>query len=104
MTTRHFIITGRVQGVGFRYATRQEAERLGLHGWVRNRADGRVEGMVQGAEESLKRFEQWLHQGPDGARVDDVCFERVTGMSDSEHTQGNESSQPVAGPRFQIRR
>jgi acylphosphatase len=65
----HFRVSGRVQGVGFRYAALNEAQRLGLAGWVRNLADGRVEVLAQGEAARLERFHAWLQQGPPGARV-----------------------------------
>lgn len=70
--TRHFRISGRVQGVGFRYWTQQEAKRLGLSGWVCNRPDSTVEAEASGSDEMLDAFEKWLQQGPPGARVDRV--------------------------------
>jgi acylphosphatase len=63
------IIEGRVQGVWFRESTRKEAERLGVHGWVRNRRDGTVEVVAEGPEEKVKRLVDWCHQGPPSARV-----------------------------------
>jgi acylphosphatase len=73
MTTSYrFIVTGRVQGVGFRQATCWQATALKLRGWVRNRADGRVEGWVFGSEDVLNLFQQWLQAGPPSARVDRV--------------------------------
>jgi acylphosphatase len=63
------LISGRVQGVFFRQATRQLAERLGLSGWVRNRADGRVEAVFQGPPAQVGQIEGWCRQGPPGARV-----------------------------------
>ena len=53
MVTRHLQISGRVQGVGFRYSMQREAARLGLTGWVRNRRDGSVEALVQGDEAAV---------------------------------------------------
>lgn len=70
--TRHFRIRGRVQGVGFRYATRQKAQRLGLSGWVRNCPDNSVEARATGIVASLDALEQWLHHGPPGANVTQV--------------------------------
>ena len=71
-----FTVTGRVQGVFFRQSTRQIADTLGLDGWVRNRADGAVEGVVGGRNaESLESFRQWLHSGPDRAVVNHVAWE-----------------------------
>ena len=57
MTRRiHVIVHGRVQGVGFRWATGAEARRLGLDGWVRNRDDGTVEAEIQGPPENVERM------------------------------------------------
>ncbi|MDX1496006.1 MAG: acylphosphatase [Salinisphaeraceae bacterium] len=67
--TRRYLISGTVQGVGFRYATCQEAEAIGLQGWVRNLADGRVEVVACGNAEALHHLEGWLRNGPSGARV-----------------------------------
>lgn len=67
-----FNVTGRVQGVGFRYTAVQEARRQGLTGWVRNREDGSVEGLAQGEQAALDRFRAWLQQGPSLASVDRV--------------------------------
>jgi len=58
-----FFISGRVQGVSFRAATRKEARRLGLHGYARNLDDGRVEVLAAGSEEALRELERWLHRG-----------------------------------------
>ena len=60
---------GWVQGVGFRYSARIEADRLGVAGWVRNRADGAVEAEVEGDEASVQAMVDWLSVGPRGARV-----------------------------------
>ena len=68
----HVFISGRVQGVSFRYATYHEARRQGVVGWVRNRADGRVEALFEGAAEAVRRMVQWCHAGPPGAYVDGV--------------------------------
>ena len=64
-----FVVSGRVQGVSFRAATRREAQRLGLRGWVRNRNDGTVEVVACGGDGVLRRLEDWLWRGPSGARV-----------------------------------
>ncbi|MDR0583636.1 MAG: acylphosphatase [Treponema sp.] len=69
-------VSGRVQGVGFRYTCFNEARRLGLLGWVRNSPDGDVEIWAEGNAEKLDRFLQWLHRGPPGARVDRVSCEK----------------------------
>lgn len=69
---RHYVVSGRVQGVGFRMFVTDRAAFEGLHGWVRNREDGSVEIAAEGEKEALERFERALWQGPRLARVDDV--------------------------------
>lgn len=66
---RHLLIHGRVQGVAYRASAAAEARRLGLDGWVRNRADGSVEVVVAGPEAAVASFIQWAHDGPPHARV-----------------------------------
>lgn len=72
MSTRHIRVRGRVQGVGFRDALHAEARRLGITGWVRNRADGSVEAVLQGDGQSLERLIDWARRGPPLAHVDGV--------------------------------
>lgn len=72
MRTVTITVTGRVQGVGFRYALRAEAQRLGTRGWVRNRRDGAVEAFVAGDPDVVEGVIAWAHDGPPSARVDDV--------------------------------
>ena len=67
-------VRGRVQGVGFREACAQEAESLGLTGWVRNRADGSVEALLQGRPEQIARMREWLGHGPPMARVSELTM------------------------------
>jgi len=69
---RTYLVTGRVQGVGFRYFIHAAATREGLHGWVRNTADGGVEIAAEGDAEALDRFEHAVRQGPPRARIDRV--------------------------------
>jgi acylphosphatase len=69
---RRYLISGRVQGVGFRYFTQAAASRDGVQGWVRNLPDGRVEAYVDGDADAVERVERALRHGPPGARVDDV--------------------------------
>jgi acylphosphatase len=69
---RRLVISGRVQGVGFRWFVQEAASREGVTGWVRNRADGRVEAYVEGESEAVTRLERAVRQGPPAARVDDV--------------------------------
>lgn len=68
----HVHITGKVQGVWFRESTRQEADRLGVKGWVQNLPDGRVEGVFEGPDEAVDALVTWCHTGPSNARVDQV--------------------------------
>ena len=73
MRQLHVRITGRVQGVGFRWFTREEARRLGLSGWVMNRPDGAVEVAAGGEASSIERLRRALEVGPAGADVERVC-------------------------------
>ena len=68
----HILISGRVQGVFFRYSARQRAEELGLTGYAKNLTDGRVEIVAEGEESGLKSLLAWAHQGPPGASVANV--------------------------------
>jgi acylphosphatase len=74
---RRFVISGRVQGVGFRWFAQTAAAREGIHGWVRNLADGRVEAKAEGEVEAIDRFEQALRHGPPGARVEQLEIEHT---------------------------
>lgn len=69
---KHLIITGRVQGVGYRASFEAQARSLKLAGWVRNRADGSVEAMVRGDTQALDAIVAWAKRGPALARVDEV--------------------------------
>lgn len=68
----HYLVSGRVQGVGFRAATADAAQRLGVHGWVRNLRDGRVEVLAVGDAETLAKFADWLRQGPPAAAIANI--------------------------------
>ena len=72
MSCRHYLVSGRVQGVFYRASTCDQARSLGLRGWVRNLPDGRVEALACGSDEMLAKLELWLHQGPPMAKVDQV--------------------------------
>jgi acylphosphatase len=78
----HLFIRGRVQGVFFRASVQREARRLGLSGWVKNRADGAVEVLAEGEEEEIKELIGWAHRGPGPARVEnvDVRWRSYTGQ------------------------
>ena len=80
----HFRIRGQVQGVGFRYFTRQEALRLGLRGWVRNCADGSVESVAIGLGDQIDLFEQAVRKGPTGSRVGSVQRYEMRGTASAE--------------------
>jgi acylphosphatase len=68
----HVRLKGRVQGVGFRYATADQARRLGLHGWVRNIDSGEVEAVFEGPRSRVVDMVTWCEDGPPGAYVRDV--------------------------------
>jgi acylphosphatase len=68
-------VRGRVQGVGFRYATEQRARSLGLHGWVRNRSDGSVEALFEGGRDRVESMLDWCRRGPAWARPEEVNVE-----------------------------
>lgn len=71
----HLLISGRVQGVAFRYHTQDIAQSLGINGWVRNCWDGKVEIVIEGEEEKVKRLIGWCYQGPESAMIEKVEVE-----------------------------
>lgn len=77
-------ISGRVQGVGYRYSAQREAQRLGLSGWVRNTLKGNVETVVEGQDAIVEQFVAWCHKGPPSARVTLIrrATENATGEFD----------------------
>jgi acylphosphatase len=77
IVAKRYLISGHVQGVGFRFFAESQAAVEGVHGYVRNLPDGRVEVLVEGDEESVTRVERALRRGPGGARVDSVVVEAV---------------------------
>ncbi len=78
----HLKIEGRVQGVGFRYATVRAANDLNLAGWVKNRNDGAVEVYANGEQSNLDQFYQWCQHGPTTARV--IHCSRLTTTEDDQ--------------------
>jgi len=84
MIKRRLRITGKVQGVGFRYALQEAADRLGVTGWVRNRRDGSVEALVQGDPAAVDATIAWARRGPPGARVMDLRVEEA-GDEEPDH-------------------
>ena len=69
------LITGMVQGVGYRLSTLAEAEQLGVRGWICNLPDGRVEAVFEGAQDIVAQLIRWCRNGPTGAVVQDVAIE-----------------------------
>ena len=80
----HLFVTGRVQGVSFRWHTREYAQRFDLAGWVRNLPDGRVEVMAEGDEDGLRALVEWVHIGSPKAIVDDVNGQWMPVVGDLE--------------------
>jgi len=78
----HVLIEGRVQGVFFRAATRDEARAWGLAGWVRNLPDGRVEALFEGERPALEKMLAWCRQGPPYAYVDHLEVEWLPYLGD----------------------
>jgi acylphosphatase len=78
-TTKHLIIHGRVQGVGYRAYMRMEADRLSVTGWVRNCVDGTVEATIHGRPEDVAKMLDWAHHGPPTAHVTSVQVTEASG-------------------------
>jgi len=84
MKQAHVFISGRVQGVGYRYFVKQNARKLGLTGWVRNTEDGGVEAVAQGKEEVIEKLIAICKKGPFMAEVEHIGFEWEEGEALSE--------------------
>ncbi len=82
----HVTISGRVQGVGFRFTTQDVALVYGLAGWVRNLPDGQVEAVFEGDRAAVEKMVLWCHSGPPSADVEKVIvqYETVEGLSGFE--------------------
>ncbi|HTQ74123.1 MAG TPA: acylphosphatase [Burkholderiales bacterium] len=76
------MISGLVQGVGFRFSMAQEAGRLGATGWVRNRRNGTVEAVIDGPAEAVDALLAWARRGPPSAQVSDVKISEAAGAFD----------------------
>ena len=74
---RRFIVSGRVQGVGFRYFALDAARREGVNGYVMNHGDGSVEAVAEGESEAIERFERALRRGPSRSRVEQVMVDEI---------------------------
>lgn len=85
----HVLVTGKVQGVGYRAATWDTATLLKLNGWVRNLRDGRVEAVFEGTPDQVEAMLRWCHQGPPAAVVDrvDVEYELPEGLKGFQVTR-----------------
>lgn len=79
MEVRRLVVTGYVQGIGYRYSMVMAARRLGITGWVRNRYDGSVEAMIAGDAEAVAAMIDWARHGPSGADVEHVAVELGSG-------------------------
>jgi len=77
VSAARFLVSGRVQGVFFRAATREQAQRLGLRGHARNLDDGSVEVVVAGDDDAIEALAAWLRHGPPAARVDGLLREPI---------------------------
>jgi len=92
MITRHLLIRGRVQGVGFRNYMAYKANELGIHGWVRNRRNGSVEAVVQGAPDAVSAIIECAHRGPRAALMSGVEVRSV-----DAHQQVDETTEQNTG-------
>ena len=88
LTSRRFVISGRVQGVGFRYFVQSAAVRESIRGWVRNLEDGRVETVAAGEPDAMERFERAIRQGPPASRVDRVEVDETYPLSTHDTMTG----------------
>ena len=79
MHTRRLLITGRVQGVGFRFYFERAARERGVRGWVRNRRDGSVEAVIQGEDAAVAAMIEWAKRGPRNALVDEITVSEAHG-------------------------
>ena len=81
--TKHLVVHGRVQGVGYRDSMQMEATRLGVTGWVRNRKDGTVEAVVHGWADDVAKILNWARHGPPGTHVASMQVSESSGSYDA---------------------
>src|SRR6476469_1176860 len=93
----HVFVSGVVQGVGYRYSTRNQAKYFGLGGWVRNLPDGRVEAVFEGSKKAVEGMISWCRRGPKIATVSEVVLEY-------EDAEGESLQDSSASCTFEIRR
>lgn len=77
MTCYDILVSGRVQGVGFRYSTKNKAIELGIQGYVENKEDGTVHIVAMATASKMRLFLEWCHSGPSSARVDKLDYRNV---------------------------
>lgn len=85
-TRAHVFISGKVQGVGYRFSTLEAALNVGVNGWVKNLPDGRVEAVFEGSKEAIEKMINWCKNGPSSAIVKDVtvAYEKPLGIQGFE--------------------
>ncbi len=91
--TQHLLISGRVQGVSFRFYTQGCANRMNITGWVRNLSDGRVEAVAQGLPEKLEELRKLLMAGPNGADVRGIEVHAIAHKEDMKEFKINENGE-----------
>lgn len=77
---RQLVVTGLVQGVGFRFQMANAARPLNITGWVRNRHNGSVEAVIMGSPEAVAGMIDWVRRGPPASRVEQVCVEQLESL------------------------
>ena len=92
MAAYRFLVSGRVQGVGYRVSLQHLARKHGVGGWVRNRADGTVEAVLQGPQEAVDAVIAWARRGPRGSQVTDL----VDSAAEHEPTHSSFEVRPTS--------
>lgn len=85
MQYKRFVVSGHVQGVGFRFFTLQEAGKIGIKGYVKNRPEGSVEVVAVGTESQIAAFKNWLKKGPPTSAVCNLVEQSYQGSEEFEH-------------------